>query len=148
MQSLPNLGTRGKPRLPLQMPLLCFQSALVNSMRGAAFLSGLKDGLVADVGGTTTDLGVLVKGVPRPAAATALLAGQVRTNFPLPDCISIGAACMPRCLWCLARPLCRRVRQAGLVGRCACPQQLMHLQVWGAEASSPVTVLGRSVSGR
>ena len=84
------------------MPLLCFQSALVNSMRGAAFLSGLKDGLVADVGGTTTDLGCLVKGVPRPAAATALLAGQVRTNFPLPDCISIGAACLPCCLPCLA----------------------------------------------
>ena len=28
------------------------------------FLSGNKDGIVVDIGGTTTDVGVLVKGFP------------------------------------------------------------------------------------
>ena len=38
-------------------------------MRGAAFLSGLKDAIVIDIGGTTTDIGVLQSGFPRVAAA-------------------------------------------------------------------------------
>ena len=41
-------------------------------------------------GGTTTDLGVLVNGLPRPAAATGYIAG-VRTNFAMPDLHSVGA---------------------------------------------------------
>ncbi len=117
---------------------MTFQSGPVNSLRGAAYLSGMKDGLVIDigtsdmspldiyqcmtvaaftawyfaglclcyclpasphfvrckvdetvVGGTTTDVGVLINGLPRPAAATVDIAG-VRTNFALPDILSIG----------------------------------------------------------
>ena len=41
-------------------------------------------------GGTTTDAGVLVNGLPRPAAATVDIAG-VRTNFVLPDILSTGS---------------------------------------------------------
>lgn len=41
-------------------------------------------------GGTTTDVGVLVNGLPRPAAATVDIAG-VRTNFALPDVLSTGS---------------------------------------------------------
>lgn len=37
-------------------------------MRGAAFLSGVLDAIVIDVGGTTTDVGVLKGGFPRQAA--------------------------------------------------------------------------------
>ena len=33
------------------------------------FLSGNKDGIVVDIGGTTTDVGVLVKGFPREASS-------------------------------------------------------------------------------
>ena len=38
-------------------------------MRGAAFLSGLRDAIVVDVGGTTTDVGVLKNGFPREASS-------------------------------------------------------------------------------
>lgn len=75
----------------LQVPLLCFQSAVVNSLRGAAFLSGLQNALILDIGGTTSDIAILVNGMPRQSASTALLAGKVRSNFPLPDVLRIGA---------------------------------------------------------
>jgi N-methylhydantoinase A/oxoprolinase/acetone carboxylase beta subunit len=57
-------------------------------MRGAAYLSGVTDGIVVDVGGTSTDVGALVKGFPREAAVAVQLAG-VRTNFRMPDMVSI-----------------------------------------------------------
>jgi N-methylhydantoinase A/oxoprolinase/acetone carboxylase beta subunit len=38
-------------------PVLTFASGPTNSMRGAAYLSGLRDALVVDVGGTTADIG-------------------------------------------------------------------------------------------
>ena len=70
-------------------PVLTFASGPTNSMRGAAFLSNLKDAIVVDVGGTTTDVGVLQQGFPR-VAATAVSIGGVRTNFRMPDTLSIG----------------------------------------------------------
>ena len=42
-----------------QYPVLTFASGPTNSMRGAAFLSGVRDAVVVDVGGTTSDVGVL-----------------------------------------------------------------------------------------
>ena len=38
-------------------------------MRGGAFLSGLRDAIVVDIGGTTTDVGVLKDGFPREASS-------------------------------------------------------------------------------
>lgn len=70
-------------------PVLTFASGPTNSMRGAAFLSGLQDAIVIDVGGTTTDVGVLQKGFPR-VAGLAVSIGGVRTNFRMPDTLSIG----------------------------------------------------------
>lgn len=70
-------------------PVLTFASGPTNSMRGAAFLSGLKDAVVVDIGGTTTDVGTLVRGFPREAALAADIGG-VRTNFRMPDVHSIG----------------------------------------------------------
>jgi N-methylhydantoinase A/oxoprolinase/acetone carboxylase beta subunit len=58
-------------------------------MRGAAFLSGLSDALVVDVGGTTTDIGRLVRGFPAEAN-TVVRVGGVRTLFRMPDLLSIG----------------------------------------------------------
>lgn len=42
-----------------------------------------------DVGGTTTDLGVIQNGFPRESSV-AVTIGGVRTNFRMPDVISIG----------------------------------------------------------
>jgi N-methylhydantoinase A/oxoprolinase/acetone carboxylase beta subunit len=70
-------------------PVLTFASGPTNSMRGAAYLSGIKDALVADIGGTTTDIGVLVNGFPRESSV-AVDIGGVRTNFRMPDILAIG----------------------------------------------------------
>jgi len=70
-------------------PVLTFASGPTNSMRGAAYLSGVKDALVVDIGGTTTDIGMLIKGFPRESTM-AVDIGGVRTNFRMPDVISLG----------------------------------------------------------
>jgi N-methylhydantoinase A/oxoprolinase/acetone carboxylase beta subunit len=84
-----NDGTLMNADFAADYPVLTFASGPTNSMRGAAFLSGLKDALVVDVGGTTTDVGVLQQGFPR-VAAMAVDIGGVRTNFRMPDTLSIG----------------------------------------------------------
>jgi N-methylhydantoinase A/oxoprolinase/acetone carboxylase beta subunit len=73
----------------LHYPILTVASGPTNSIRGAAYLTGLRDAVVVDVGGTTTDIGTLQHGFPRPAAL-AIALGGVRTNFRMPDLISIG----------------------------------------------------------
>ena len=52
----------------LHLPVFTFASGPTNSMRGAAFLSGIQDAIVIDIGGTTTDVGVLKEGFPRQAS--------------------------------------------------------------------------------
>lgn len=84
-----NDGTLMNADFAESYPVLTFASGPTNSMRGAAFLSGLKDAIVIDVGGTTTDVGVLQHGFPR-VAALAVNIGGVRTNFRMPDTLSIG----------------------------------------------------------
>jgi N-methylhydantoinase A/oxoprolinase/acetone carboxylase beta subunit len=70
-------------------PVSTFASGPTNSMRGAALLSGLSDCAVVDVGGTTTDVGILRAGFPTEATTLVEIAG-VRTNFRMPDVLSIG----------------------------------------------------------
>ena len=70
-------------------PVATFASGPTNSMRGAAFLSGILDCAVVDVGGTTTDVGILVSGFPREASV-AVHIGGVRTNFRMPDVLPLG----------------------------------------------------------
>ncbi|MEZ4657482.1 MAG: hydantoinase/oxoprolinase family protein [Caldilineaceae bacterium] len=84
-----NDGTLMNADFATDYPVLTFASGPTNSMRGAAFLSGLKDAIVIDVGGTTTDVGVLQQGFPR-VAGLAVSIGGVRTNFRMPDTLSIG----------------------------------------------------------
>ncbi|KAK5658948.1 hypothetical protein OQA88_1766 [Cercophora sp. LCS_1] len=78
-----------------RLPIRTFSSGPTNSMRGAAFLmqgEGEEKGpmMVVDIGGTTTDVGLLMEnGFPRQQAAYSELAG-VRMNFSCPDIKSIG----------------------------------------------------------
>src|SRR5260370_16677836 len=71
------------------VPVMSFASGATNSMRGAAFLSGLDDAMVVDVGGTSTDVGQLRRGFPREANSVVEI-GAVRTLFRMPDLLSIG----------------------------------------------------------
>lgn len=70
-------------------PVLTIGSGPTNSMRGAAFLTGVRDAIVVDVGGTTTDIGVLAGGFPRESAVEVDIGG-VRINFRMPDILSLG----------------------------------------------------------
>jgi N-methylhydantoinase A/oxoprolinase/acetone carboxylase beta subunit len=84
-----NDGTLMSADYAERYPVLTFASGPTNSMRGAAFLSGLKDAMVVDVGGTTSDVGALTHGFPREASV-AVDIGGVRTNFRMPDVYSFG----------------------------------------------------------
>ncbi len=72
----------------LSHPVLTIGSGPANSMRGAAHLTGLDDAVVADIGGTSTDVGALSHGFPRQSAIPVEVCG-VRTNFRMPDILSI-----------------------------------------------------------
>lgn len=88
-----NDGTVLSGEAAARLPIRTFSSGPTNSMRGAAFLvQGQLDEavMVVDVGGTTTDVGILLaNGFPRQQAAYSDLAG-VRMNFSCPDIKSIG----------------------------------------------------------
>jgi N-methylhydantoinase A/oxoprolinase/acetone carboxylase beta subunit len=73
----------------LRYPVLTIGSGPANSIRGAAFLTNTPDSLVVDVGGTSTDVGVLVNGFPRESSLGVEIGG-VRTNFRMPDLVTIA----------------------------------------------------------
>jgi len=84
-----NDGTVSLAEEAARFPVHCFASGPTNSLRGAAFLSGLREAIVVDVGGTTSDVGCLRHGFPREANNTVEVGG-VRTAFRMPDLLSIG----------------------------------------------------------
>ena len=84
-----NDGTLMTAEEAIRLPILTVGSGPTNSMRGACALAKLSDALVIDVGGTSADVGILIDGFPRESSA-AVEVGGVRTNFRMPDLISIG----------------------------------------------------------
>ncbi len=84
-----NDGTLMSLERARQYPIFTIASGPTNSMRGAAFLTDATDAIVVDVGGTTTDVGMLRGGYPRESMVAADLGG-VRTNFRIPDVSSLG----------------------------------------------------------
>lgn len=70
-------------------PILTVACGPTNSIRGAGYLSRLNNALVLDVGGTTTDAGVIQNSFPRESGI-AVTIGGIRTNFRMPDVVSIG----------------------------------------------------------
>jgi N-methylhydantoinase A/oxoprolinase/acetone carboxylase beta subunit len=84
-----NDGTLMDVDFARRYPVATFASGPTNSMRGAAVLSGLGSCAVIDVGGTTSDVGILTNGFPREATTEVVVAG-IRTNFRMPDVLSVG----------------------------------------------------------
>lgn len=84
-----NDGTLMTMEYARKYPILTIACGPTNSIRGASYLSRKKDAIVIDVGGTTTDLGVIQNGFPRESSI-AVTIGGVRTNFRMPDVVSIG----------------------------------------------------------
>lgn len=84
-----NDGTIARLERAAELPILSVACGPTNSMRGAAFLTGVRDALVIDVGGTTTDVGYLWQGLPRQANRVVEIGG-VRTLFQMPDLLSLA----------------------------------------------------------
>lgn len=84
-----NDGTLVSAEFASRFPVVTCSAGPTNSLRGAAYLTGLDDALVLDIGGTTTDLGFLVRGFPRESLLPRNIGG-VRTNFHMPDILSIA----------------------------------------------------------
>lgn len=84
-----NDGTLMSIEYARQHPILTIGSGPTNSIRGAAYLSSLKNAIVLDIGGTTADWGALVNGFPRESSV-AVEVGGIRTNFRMPDILSVG----------------------------------------------------------
>ena len=84
-----NDGTLMNTAFVKQFPALTFSSGPTNSLRGASKLTGIKNAIVVDIGGTTADIGVLHNGFPRESGSTVTVGG-VRTNFRMPDINPIG----------------------------------------------------------
>lgn len=84
-----NDGTLISADTAKRFPILTCSAGPTNSIRGAAFLTGLEEAIVADIGGTTTDIGFLLRGFPRETTAVNYVGG-VRTNFRMPDVLSVG----------------------------------------------------------
>ncbi|MFH5801904.1 hydantoinase/oxoprolinase N-terminal domain-containing protein [Haladaptatus sp. CMAA 1911] len=84
-----NDGTLMSVQFALEYPIFTVASGPSNSVRGAAYLSDIENGIIVDVGGTTTDIGAVTDGFPRESSV-AVEIGDVKTNFRMPDLISIG----------------------------------------------------------
>jgi len=112
-----NDGTLMSTNVARDFPVNTCSAGPTNSIRGAAFLTGKKDAVVVDIGGTTTDVGVLTRGFARETIDSFDLGG-VRTNFTMPDVLSVGRSgrrhdcASVRHLFILDRPGLRRVSTA------------------------------------
>ena len=84
-----NDGTLMAMDYAVQYPVLTIGSGPANSIRGAGFLTGSQDAVVLDVGGTSSDVGVLIGGFPRQSSQGVEIGG-VRTNFRMPDLVTIA----------------------------------------------------------
>lgn len=84
-----NDGTLMTMEYARRYPILTIACGPTNSIRGASYLSRMDNALVVDVGGTTTDLGMIQNGFPRESSI-AVSIGGVRTNFRMPDVVTIG----------------------------------------------------------
>jgi N-methylhydantoinase A/oxoprolinase/acetone carboxylase beta subunit len=84
-----NDGTLMSSDYAQRYPILTIACGPTNSIRGASYLSQNQNAIVLDVGGTTTDIGVIMSGFPRESSL-AVTIGGARTNFRMPDITAIG----------------------------------------------------------
>lgn len=73
----------------IEYPVLTISAGLTNSCIGGMKLGQVEDAIIIDIGGTSTDIGVVRKGIPRRCLNNSVIGG-VRLNFSMPDVHSIG----------------------------------------------------------
>ncbi|CAF3567449.1 unnamed protein product [Rotaria sp. Silwood1] len=102
-----NTGTLLSAEDSTRWPVFTFASGPINSMIGAAYLSGINNGIVIDIGGTSFDIGVIADGRPRQTHAVSSLCSfsfsfsinhilknmrlidDIRVNVTVPDTLSL-----------------------------------------------------------
>lgn len=84
-----NDGTVASEDFIRNYPIFTVAGPVSNSIRGAYLLTGIKNAVVMDVGGTTTNVGVLNNGYPRESSVAVEIVG-IRTNFRMPDIYTIA----------------------------------------------------------
>ena len=84
-----NDGTLMRADTAARFPVLTFASGPTNSMRGAVHLAQIDNAMVADIGGTTSDIGMLRNGFPRQSTHYVDVGG-VKTNFRMPAVLAVG----------------------------------------------------------
>jgi len=84
-----NDGTLMNTGYARRFPVKTIACGPTNSIRGAAYLSGLTNGIVIDIGGTTALVGAIENGFPRESGVPVSIGG-VSTNFRMPDLLAVG----------------------------------------------------------
>ena len=135
-----NDGTVVEAAQARRLPVYSFASGATNSMRGAAYLSGMQDAMVVDVGGTTTDVGQLKQ---RVSARGELGRQGRRRAHPVPH----ARPPVDRSRWRQPRRARSGEGRAGL-GRLPAPERRHRLRWQAAHDDRRGHRLGRALAGR
>ncbi len=84
-----NDGTLMSMDYALRFPIFSIACGATNSIRGASLVTNKDRAIIVDIGGTSTDIGIVIDGFPRESALSKEIGG-CRTNFRMPDLISIA----------------------------------------------------------
>lgn len=84
-----NNGSMMDFKTALKYPLLTLSAGPTNSFVGGAKLAGLQNAIVVDVGGTSTDVGIVQNGFPRRCLQRSSIGG-VTLSEALPEVLSIA----------------------------------------------------------
>ena len=84
-----NNGTILSLEKALQYPILTISAGPTNSFIGGAKLAGLESAIIVDIGGTSTDVGIVKMGFARRSLNKSNIGG-VLLNFSMPDVLSIA----------------------------------------------------------
>jgi N-methylhydantoinase A/oxoprolinase/acetone carboxylase beta subunit len=84
-----NNGTLIPLEQAIRYPILTIASGQTNSFVGASQLAALENAVIVDIGGTSTDIGIIKNRFPRQSIDNCSI-GSVALNFPMPDVISIA----------------------------------------------------------
>lgn len=72
-----------------EYPILTISAGPTNSFIGGMKVAQLENAVIIDIGGTSTDVGLVSKGIPRRCLNNSRIGG-VTLNFPMPDVYSIA----------------------------------------------------------
>ncbi len=84
-----NNGSLISVKQAIDNPILTISAGPTNSFIGASQLTGLRDAIIVDIGGTSSDIGMIKKGFPKRSLNITSIGG-VKLNFSMPDVLSIG----------------------------------------------------------